>query len=130
MKQPNSMPAILRSTIDALVQPKALWLFLAGIITLATVAFVVADGRLRPASLWFPYAREEGAGAELRLMKKWGNGDAAVLELVEELLLGPMDPRFKAFVLPNTGVRSTFVRGRKVYVDIEADAFFGRKSEI
>lgn len=102
------------------------------IIALASLVAVAAASNLgmgprRAFTLWYPKARAVGIGTELRLIRTGGGVEAELKSLVEELILGPMDPDLSPLAPASAGVRSVFVRGRVMYVDFSSEVFFGRR---
>lgn len=105
-----------------------------GVAVIALVSLVavaaasnVGMGTRRAYTLWYPKARAAGIGTELRLIRASGGVEAELKALIEELILGPMDPKLSPLALAGSGVRSIFVRGRVMYVDFSSDVLFGRR---
>jgi hypothetical protein len=120
------MLAISRQGADTLLRPRILWLVLIGLVVLTTLAATVSRPAIKPVSIWFPRARADGLGSELRYLPVRSSVEASVRELVEEQLLGPMSQDFLPIAYPSSAVRSVLVRGRTMYVDLGADILFGR----
>ncbi|HAE23472.1 MAG TPA: hypothetical protein DCG47_14310 [Spirochaetaceae bacterium] len=118
--------AISRKGADTILKPKVLWLTLIALVLLTTLIALVYQPAIKPASLWFPKARAEGVGTELRYLPVRSSVEASARELVEELLLGPMSQDFLPIAYPSSAVRMVLVRGRNLYVDLSADILFGR----
>lgn len=120
------MLAVTRNAADTLVKPKLLWLILIGLALLVAFIATVSSPAIKPASLWFPRARADGIGAELRYLPLRPSVEAAARDLVEELILGPMSQDFLPIAYPSSEVRLVLARGRNLYVDLSADLLFGR----
>lgn len=118
-------------TVNAALRPRYFWL---GALALALASSVVAVALLpskQAAVLWFPDAREADpmdARSELRYIGSGKGVAEQAAEIVEELLLGPMDARSRPIAVPDVRVESSVVSKKTIYVDISADLFFGKAS--
>lgn len=116
-----------RAVLSGLARPRSV-----AVIALASLVAVAAASNLgmgtrRAYTLWYPKARAAGIGTELRLIRTAGGVEAELKSLIEELILGPIDPDLSPLTLAGAGVRSLFVRGRVIYVDFSSDVLFGRR---
>lgn len=68
--------------------------------------------------LYFPKS-DDTVGVEERYLPRFSEEECAV-SLIKELLLGPSDHRFLRFADPQLRLRSCFVRGNALYVDLPA----------
>lgn len=120
---------VARQAMNVALKPRYFWL---GALALALGASAIA-GALSPprqaAVLWFPDAREADpteARSELRYIGARKGVAEQAAELVEELLLGPMDAKARPIAVPQVRVESAIVSNRTIYLDISADLFFGK----
>lgn len=118
--------AVSRKGADTLLKPRVLWLTLIALALFTTLVALFIQPPIKPASLWFPRARAEGVGTELRYLPIRSSVEASARELVEELILGPMSQDFLPIAYPSSAVRLVLARGRDLYVDLSADILFGR----
>jgi len=120
-----------RLAVNVALKPRYFWL---GALALALVASsaavaVASQPPRRAATLWFPDARGSDpadARSELRYVAVKKDAAEQAAELVEELLLGPMDAMARPIAVPQVRVESVIVSGKTVYVDLSADLCFGK----
>lgn len=117
-----------RKYLDAFLLPKILWPSLLAVLLVIALVTVLAGGLGRPATLWFPKARGQGVGAELRYLPVRGDVELGVRDLVDELVLGPMDEDHAPLCEPGSDVSAVLARGKTLYVDLSSDVLFGRKA--
>lgn len=116
-----------RVVFTILSRPRSLAVIALAFLVVAAVALNLGVGPRRAYTLWYPEARAAGIGSELRLIRTGGGLESELKSLVEELILGPMDPDLAPIALAGARVRSAFVRGRVIYVDFSSDVLFGRR---
>lgn len=116
-----------KAVLGRLAKPRSVAVIALASLVAVAAASNVGMGARRAYTLWYPKARAAGSGTELRLIRTAGGVEAELEALVEELILGPMDPNLSPLALAGSGVRSVFVRGRVMYVDFSSDVLFGRR---
>ncbi len=117
----------VRAALASFARPRGVAVIALASLVAVAAASNVGMGTHRAYTLWYPKARAAGIGTELRLIRASGGVEAELKALIEELILGPMDPNLSPLALADAGVRSIFVRGRVMYVDFSSDVLFGRR---
>lgn len=115
------------AALSRLARPRGLAIVALVALVAAAAATNIGLGPRRAYTLWYPRARAAGIGTELRLIGTGDGVEADLKSLVEEWMLGPMDPDLAPLALADSRVRSALVRGRVIFVDFSSDVLFGRR---
>lgn len=118
--------------LNTALKPRNLWPGLFGVALLFSAIVSLSVPFRRAAVLWFPDSRSaDGTRARSELRYLYGRSDKAaeVADLVNEMFLGPMNPKSAAIAVPESRVRAALGAGRTLYVDLDDTFLFGRPNE-
>lgn len=118
--------------LNTALKPRNLWPGLFGVALIFSAIVSLSVPLRRAAVLWFPDSRSaDGTKARSELRYLYGRSDKAteVGDLVNEMFLGPMNPKSAAIAVPESRVRTALGAGRTLYVDLDDTFLFGRPDE-
>lgn len=118
--------------LNTALKPRILWPGLFGLALLFSAIVSFSVPFRRAAVLWFPDSRSaDGTKARSELRYLYSRSDKAVevADLVNEMFLGPMNPKSAAIAVPESRVRVALGAGRQLYVDLDDTFLFGRPNE-
>lgn len=128
----SDIAAISIRVVHTALQPRNLWPGLFGLALLLSAVMSLSVPFRRGAVLWFPDSRSaDGSRARSELRYLYSRSDKAieVADLVNEMFLGPTNPKAAAIAVPEARVRAAIGAGRTLYVDLGDTFLFGRASE-
>jgi len=117
------------SILNTALKPKNLWPGLFGLALLFSGVMSLAVPFRRAAVLWFPDSRSIDGNkvrSELRYLYPRSDKAAEAADLVNEMFLGPMNPKSGPIAVPEARVRSAIKGGKTLYIDLDETFLFGR----
>lgn len=116
-------------TIAGSFRTRHLWLGLLSLSLAAALISAIFEPPRRAATLWFPDARPGKQGkarAELRYVPFSRDVETTAASIVEELLLGPLEPTSSPVAAAGADLDAVIGSGKTLYVDLSASILFGR----
>ena len=121
------MSAVVQKTkehIDNMLHPKRMWVILSGAVLLISLIAAFMQPYRRSIVLWFPEIKTGMLKAEMRLIP-WHSGKVvAVSAIVEELLLGPANPKLKPFTDQRAKLKEVIQSKNEFIIALDAKALF------
>ncbi|MCA1755377.1 MAG: GerMN domain-containing protein [Spirochaeta sp.] len=96
---------------------------LAGTLVVSLAFFFLFRGPLHYQVLFFADIRTGEISGERRLLPRLKDREDTVLQLVEEVILGPVDIQHSRVVPRSTQVRGLILRDKVLYLDLSSDIF-------
>lgn len=115
--------------LNTALKPRILWPGLLGLVLILSGIMSLAVPFRRGAVLWFPDSRSTDgskARSELRYLYPRSDTAAEAADLVNEMFLGPMNPKSGPIAVSDARVRSAIKGGKTLYIDLEDTFLFGR----
>ncbi|HUW69920.1 MAG TPA: hypothetical protein VMX33_06775 [bacterium] len=115
--------------LNTALKPRILWTGLLGLALILSGIMSLAVPFRRGAVLWFPDSRSADgnkARSELRYLYPRSDRAAEAADLVNEMFLGPMNPKSGPIAVPEARVRSAIKGGKTLYIDLDDTLLFGR----
>lgn len=128
----SEMAAASLDILNTALKPRNLWPGLFAIALLFSALMSLAVPFRRSAVLWFPDSRSvDGSKArpELRYLYSRSDKAAEAADLVNEMFLGPTNPKSAPIAVPEARVQSAIRGGKTLYLDIADTFLFGRPNE-
>jgi hypothetical protein len=118
--------------LNTALKPRNLWPGLLGLALIFSGVMSLAVPFRRGAVLWFPDSRSvdgSRARSELRYLYPRSDKAAEAADLVNEMFLGPMNPKSGPIAVPEARVRSAIKGGKTLYIDLDDTFLFGRPND-
>ncbi len=94
---------------------------LVGTLLVSAVFFLVFRSPLHYQVLFFPDLRSGELSGERRMLPRLSNGTDAARQLVEEIILGPVDIQHSRVVPRSTTIRTIMLHDKVLYLDLSTD---------
>jgi len=118
--------------LNTALKPRNLWPGLFVIALLLSGLMSLSVPFRRGAVLWFPDSRSvDGSRARSEVRYLYSRSDKAIeaADLVNEMFLGPTNPKSGPIAVPEARVRLAIRGGRTLYLDLDDTFLFGRPNE-
>lgn len=113
-----------KTHIDRILHPKRMWIVLAGLALIVSITFALLQPYRRSIVLWFPEIKTGRLITEVRFVP-WQSGKInAVRTVVEELLLGPSNPKCKTFTDQYARVNDVLQSKDRFIIVLNSNALF------